>query len=900
MLLWVTAGADQPFTLSSAPQSRGCPGVTMRRLVWLLFLPGILSQCSTPVAVPESLIAWRGACLSIPCHYKPCLWSSGVQPNSIKSLVWYLNPVYDAEKKDFNGTVLYEHNTANSPAFNGRVSFLGDLERRCSLQVSDLQASEDGSYGLRLKASGQKQKEPLKWMTEIRVNIADSPPAPQIQAPSEFRESDRDSVVCSVAYHCPDHPVTLTWGGLEHRTPEISMRSTYESGMTKNTLTFTPTWQDHGANLTCRLSTPDETQHSESRLVLDVKFAPKNVQLNVTPNQTIQEGGRLVLACVTQNSNPPVSTYQLYKDGEWLHTEQMLELDAKGDEHSGSYHCEASNEIGTISSQLLWIDVQYAPKDARVELVISSWIQEGTTVVLSCSCRAHPSVSRYTWYRNGQSIPAQIEKELHFDKIRPDQSGSYHCKPQNSIRASESPALTVDVKYGPKEVRLTLENPQRILEGDSVTLNCSVGSSNPLVTKYTWYKDDSCDQVTTESILTFPATDERSGTYRCQAENAVSYTQSSPVSVNVLYGPKGVSVVRQPMRSLKEGDAVTLKCSVTRAQPQALQFAWYKDDALQGEGSQMLHLPAVASTDSGWYLCEARNAVGTTRAKAIVLDVWYAPRDVQMSVAPWGWIVEGMEVQLQCQANAHPPVLHYDWYRDDQLQERQTQATLLIPDVKVVASGRYHCRARNQIAYRNSPPVTLTIYYSSMTIVKNSVLGVGVALAFLLLLGVLVFTLKRWRKRSFPEVVLAPVGSRRRSFFPRRQEAFTTQRPISSGGCPDGSSENTVNYASLQFPPSHASGPAAPARVPEKSRQRADLAGPDEGVIYSVVKKPNLLPKSDVKGDYENVGPPPAEEELNYCTLVLPSRCPRAPRSQWETDSDSESEESLQYATLRH
>ncbi|CAM5124655.1 unnamed protein product, partial [Natator depressus] len=152
---------------------RGCPGVTMRRLVWLLFLPGFLCQCGQqPAEVPASLIAWTGACLSIPCRYKSCLLNPR-RPNNptINSLAWYLNPGYDPEKKDFSGTVLYKHNASISPAFAGCVRFLGDLERDCSLQRCDLQASENGTNGLRLIASNPRQKQEETWMTVINVNV---------------------------------------------------------------------------------------------------------------------------------------------------------------------------------------------------------------------------------------------------------------------------------------------------------------------------------------------------------------------------------------------------------------------------------------------------------------------------------------------------------------------------------------------------------------------------------------------------------------------------------------------------------------------------------------------------------------------------------------------------------
>uniref|UniRef100_A0A674J256 B-cell receptor CD22 first Ig-like domain-containing protein n=1 Tax=Terrapene triunguis TaxID=2587831 RepID=A0A674J256_9SAUR len=164
--------------------------------VTLLF-PGFLCQCDPPVEVPESLIAWTGACLSIPCRYQSCLLNPRRSNNpTINSLAWYLTPGYDPEKKNFSGTVLYKHSAAISPDFAGRVRFLGELERDCSLQLSDLQASENGLYGLRPITSNPRQKpEERMWMTKISVNVMGKRESPGLPCRN------------SLKIHIPPHPL---------------------------------------------------------------------------------------------------------------------------------------------------------------------------------------------------------------------------------------------------------------------------------------------------------------------------------------------------------------------------------------------------------------------------------------------------------------------------------------------------------------------------------------------------------------------------------------------------------------------------------------------------------------------------------------------------------------------
>uniref|UniRef100_A0A8D0HM40 Ig-like domain-containing protein n=1 Tax=Sphenodon punctatus TaxID=8508 RepID=A0A8D0HM40_SPHPU len=740
----------------------------------------------------------------------------------------------------------------------------------------------------------------------IRFPDAESPPTPQIRVPQKIQESRSASVTCSVPYHCPDYPVNLTWHGLgETPTTSNDNRKLDTSGVeTWSVLQFTPTWNDHGKNLTCQLSSQNGMESSQSSVVLDVKYAPKGVQLSVTPNTTVEEGEKLLLECVIESSNPPVSEYRWYKNMQLIYEwqDQSVTFEAHGDEHSGSYHCEAGNGIGGLSSsKTLMIDVHYAPKETKVDMPLEP-IREGSTVVLRCRARANPPVSHYMWDKAGQHEPLSAQQELRFGKILPNNSGSYRCKAQNPIGTSESSTISLDVQYAPKDVELSTGNRQPVRDRDTVTLTCSVGRSNPGVTGFVWYKDNNHWYENAKvNLLRFLATSEKAGKYQCVARNTIGSTRSSPITVDVQYAPRKVTVVLEPAGLIREGNAVTLSCRVGEANPKVSDYTWYKAERiLDNAKTSVLSLRNVASADSGSYHCAARNSLDTAHSSPTELDVQYGPRHLRVLIHPPGQIIETMTVLLVCEADANPTAELYEWYRKEGMERLAGGRTLTLESIEVEESGEYFCSASNSVSGGKSQPFTVTVHYSNATLLKQGAMGLGTGILFLLLLGLLFFAAKRWKKRTITYMDKAPVVRKRGSFFvkkkPRREEPYSNMvnedpRPFRSLGYLNEGSDTSVSYATLQFPPRFSEEPAPSARLPRNNQKQIVLESQDEAVIYSVVKKPRQPHKGQTKNDYENVVP--GEEELHYSSLVNLAPRPHTP------GPDREPEGSVEYAALK-
>uniref|UniRef100_A0ABM5EQZ3 B-cell receptor CD22 n=1 Tax=Pogona vitticeps TaxID=103695 RepID=A0ABM5EQZ3_9SAUR len=780
----------------------------MRCFFLLLFLDGCLCTNEKTLTIePHYLAGWKGSCILIPCQIKYTY--SGRRLNNI-SLIWYFDPFYDGS--EYTGTILYNSSRTSQkhviPTIAGlqeRATFAGNLsERNCSLKISQLQKSDDGSYGARLYGILENDFSKKKWYHPASLNILD---------------------------------------------------------------------------------------------------APKGVKLRADPGTTLREGEKLSLECLVNSTYPDVLEYQWWKNNDltngMMHGSRM-NIDPLGGHHSGHYKCGARNGLGTTESEELPIDVQYPPKETKMQFP-SRTIEENDAVTLECSFTANPPITKYEWYKNSESNVVSSQRELRFQAIQPNDSGTYHCKAYNPIDEATSSLFTLDVLYRPKDIQLAVLNSLPIKEGQTIQFNCSVGSSNP---RTNWYKLLENNMVRTRpaesSLITFPAKPGRATTYHCEACNTVGCTPSPRISVNVHFAPKNVKAVRDPPGPIKEGAFLNLSCQVEAANPEEMTYRWSKDQQpLDAKGAALI-LQEVAPGDSGSYSCDATNSVGTTASRPLQLNVQYGPRSVSVTVDTKEAIIEGNNVLLRCENDAKPPSHSYKWYWNGEEIFQKTSDVLELQKVEVWQSGDYFCTASNEISENESQSVALIVSYSRATVMKRTLISLGCLAALLVLVGLLVCGLRRRKKLIDP--VPGSTG-RSGSFFVKKAKGgrlcndnnrLNDEGRESSLGFPNQGAEDAITYAAIRLPPDLSNEQVIYSRI-KGQKWGADPS--DESVIYSVVKKPELLSKGDTKPDYENIVNP-NEEELHYSSLV--NLAPRPQPTFTDSESNSDSEDSIHYAALKH
>nr|XP_020670119.1 B-cell receptor CD22-like [Pogona vitticeps] len=172
----------------------------------------------------------------------------------------------------------------------------------------------------------------------------------------------------------------------------------------------------------------------------------------------------------------------------------------------------------------------------------------------------------------------------------------------------------------PKPVELRASPGTTLREGETLSLECLVRTSQRAVLEYQWWKDNHLTNGRiNESRMAFdPVGRQHSGHYKCGARTTLGTTESNELPIDVQYPPDEPKIAFSS-RTGKED--VALHCWST-ANPPITHYEWYKCPALDIISSQTeLHFPMIQPNNSGGYYCKAYNPIGHSTSSVVTLNI---------------------------------------------------------------------------------------------------------------------------------------------------------------------------------------------------------------------------------------------------------------------------------------
>ncbi|KAL1785989.1 Sialoadhesin [Sigmodon hispidus] len=535
-----------------------------------------------------------------------------------------------------------------------------------------------------------------------------------------LREGTEANLTCNVSQEVAVSPANFSW----FRNGVLWTEGPLE------TIRLQPVARTDAAIYACRLLTEDEAQLS-APVILSVLYAPDPPKLSALLD--VDQGHMAVFICTVDSQ--PLALLSLFRGERLLATNLeprrrpshgrmqakttasslQLEVRELSLEDSGSYHCEATNALGSANSSLF-----FQVRGAWVQVSPSPELQEGQAVVLSCQVPSGaPEGTSYQWYQDGRPLQDSTSSTMRIAAISLRQAGAYHCQAQapDTATASLAAPVSLHVSYTPRQATLSTllsTGPERL-----GLLVCNVLSDPPAQLRL--FHQNHLVASTLKGLeqqasgnprlhVTVSSNElrleirfaglEDDGAYTCEATNTLGQT-----SATADFDAQAVRVMVWPNATVQEGQQVNLTCLVWTTEQAPLSYTWYKGGQ-QVPGARFFSLPNVTAIDATSYRCGVGLPGQAPRlSRPVTLDVLYAPRSLRLT-----YLLETQGRQLVlvlCTVDSRPPA-QLSLSHGGHLLASSTEASvpntlrLELRDPRPNDEGLYSCSAHSPLGKANT------------------------------------------------------------------------------------------------------------------------------------------------------------------------------------------------------
>ncbi|XP_015251763.1 PREDICTED: sialic acid-binding Ig-like lectin 12 [Cyprinodon variegatus] len=329
--------------------------LTVNLLLSVFSLPGTLAGCSiTPdlrITTPKKIEALSGSCLEIPCIYD----TKNTKYDSNRT-------IYGVWIKGGHKILPIDGDVFNSSGLNNSYSLniIGNLkEKNCTTLFPDLNTSYTDKYLFRI------ENWPFKATAcddPLDIEVKDSPWSPSINIPvGDLKEHQSVTISCSAVTPCPHSPPELTWN-LKQDSERQTEKNTDGTLTTKIQETITLSDTHDGYKIICFARYPAKggSKTEETKFTLSVAYAPKDTSASISPSGLVSAGSWVELSC-SSRAKPPASFTWFWNSKHGAFNVAVGQVYSFNVTEGGEYYCEATNDLGTQRSSVIFLSVKDVP-----------------------------------------------------------------------------------------------------------------------------------------------------------------------------------------------------------------------------------------------------------------------------------------------------------------------------------------------------------------------------------------------------------------------------------------------------------------------------------------------------------------------------------------------------------
>ncbi|XP_049912322.1 vascular cell adhesion protein 1-like [Epinephelus moara] len=201
-------------------------------------------------------------------------------------------------------------------------------------------------------------------------------------------------------------------------------------------------------------------------LQITVKDSPPSPRIEISGD--LKEKESVTITCSASTPcphSPPKLTWNLTQDPhntieentDRTFTTKIQETITLSDKHDGvTITCSATYPVDggnyKTAEERKTLNVSYAPKDTSVSISPSGLVSAGSWVNLTCSSRANPPVSSFTWFKTSKDGPIKVF-DGDFYSFNVTDGGFYYCVATNDLGNGTSPEIHLYIEGGDSSVQ---------------------------------------------------------------------------------------------------------------------------------------------------------------------------------------------------------------------------------------------------------------------------------------------------------------------------------------------------------------------------------------------------------------------------------------------------------------